>query len=172
MRARNMAEIIESFREAIIPSQSLTIATSDGDIGYLAMGRLPIRGNGRMGAFVKDGSLKEHDWIGYVPFEDQPRAINPKRGYIVNANNKIASDNMKWQLSLNQYTSSRAYRITQVLEEDYIKRGIKITDQDMTKLQLDTLDVIASELYPQFINQTRQYLVKNQDEIVYLTSTT
>ena len=60
------------------------------------MGRLPIRRNGRKGAFVKDGSKREDDWVGYVPYEDQPRVINPKKGYIVNANNKIASDNLKW----------------------------------------------------------------------------
>jgi len=43
-----------------------------------------------------DGSLPvpgwtgEYDWEGWVAFEDMPHAYNPKKGFIMSANHKVA----------------------------------------------------------------------------------
>lgn len=38
------------------------------------------------------GWTGEHDWHGYIPFDEKPFALNPKSGYVVSANHKIAGD--------------------------------------------------------------------------------
>lgn len=48
-----------------------------------------------MGAYIKDGTNKENDWVGLIPWTDHPKLLNPKKGYIVSANNKLSTDNIK-----------------------------------------------------------------------------
>lgn len=43
--------------------------------------------------------------------------FNPEKGYIVSANNKFATDNMKNRLSLNMYSTPRAARIEEMIKE-------------------------------------------------------
>jgi acyl-homoserine lactone acylase PvdQ len=40
---------------------------------------------------VKDGTTTAYDWIGLLPAKDRLQKIDPENGYIVTANNKIAS---------------------------------------------------------------------------------
>lgn len=55
------------------------------------MGMLPLRRDPHSGVYVKDGSLSENDWIGFVQGENKLHCEDPARGYIVSANNKAAS---------------------------------------------------------------------------------
>jgi len=126
---------------------ALVFATVEGDIGFVATGRIPIRKFVRDGAKPKDGTKKENDWLGYVPWEHQPKVMNPKKGYIVSANNKFATDNIKWGQSANMWITPRAARITDMIT-DYIDRGEKISVNITKKMQLDTLDLIARDYCP------------------------
>ncbi len=64
------------------------IATNDNHISYISIGTLPKRLNHYSGAFIKDGSTFENDWIGLINKEQQLRVYDPKKGYIVTANNR------------------------------------------------------------------------------------
>ena len=57
----------------------------DGNIGYHAAGKLPIRRN-YSGDVPVDGSSGEFEWDGYIPFEQLPAVYNPPAGLIVTAN--------------------------------------------------------------------------------------
>ena len=64
-------------------------ADTDGNIGYVSPGRLPIRPAAqdiRLPA-VGDGSM---EWLGIRPFSDNPKTFNPAQGYIANWNNQSA----------------------------------------------------------------------------------
>jgi len=67
------------------------IATRDNHIGYTAIGSLPKRRNHYSGGFIKDGSTFEHDWIGLIEKDQQLHLYDPKKGYIVTANNRPVS---------------------------------------------------------------------------------
>jgi penicillin amidase len=57
----------------------------DGNIGYRAAGRLPVR-KGWQGDVPVDGSSGRYEWEGWIPFGELPSAFNPPSGMIVSAN--------------------------------------------------------------------------------------
>lgn len=64
-------------------------ADTDGNIGYVSPGRLPIRPatqDIRLPA-VGDGSM---EWLGIRPFSEDPKVFNPPQGYVANWNNQSA----------------------------------------------------------------------------------
>jgi acyl-homoserine lactone acylase PvdQ len=59
------------------------------------MVRYPIRKHNVIGgAYPKKGNLAENAWLGFVSPSELPYAINPEKGYIVNSNNMITSENV------------------------------------------------------------------------------
>src|SRR5690606_1100769 len=79
----------EEFRAAAalleVPAQNVIYADVNGNIGYQAPGRVPVRGDGD-GRWIAPGWDSSYDWVETVPFEDLPYLFNPERGYIVTAN--------------------------------------------------------------------------------------
>ena len=73
------------------PSQNFVYADTQGNIGYQATGKIPIRKSGT-GAAPVDGASGDYDWTGYIPFEEMPNAYNPPDHYIVTANNRVVGD--------------------------------------------------------------------------------
>lgn len=61
-----------------------------------------------MGCRVLDGTTRHHDWIGYLPAKDLPRVVNPKKGYIVTANNRQMPDNVKSDVGATITSTIRA----------------------------------------------------------------
>jgi acyl-homoserine lactone acylase PvdQ len=59
-------------------------------IAFYLANNIPIRKNSKpySGCRVLDGTTSENDWIGFVKPSDLPRVINPKKGFIVTANNR------------------------------------------------------------------------------------
>ncbi len=60
-----------------------------GDIGYWHAGAYPIRPRNADPTLPMPGDGR-YDWQGFERWRDQPHVINPKRGFIVNWNNKPA----------------------------------------------------------------------------------
>lgn len=72
------------------PPMNLLYITKDAHIGYQMVGPHPVRTHPHMGMYVKDGSDSRNDWVGFVRDEEKLHLRDPKRGYIVTANNKPA----------------------------------------------------------------------------------
>ena len=70
----------------------------------------PIRKNKTpfSGCKVLDGTNSENDWDGYIPAKDLPRVINPKKGYIVTANNRAVTDYAKLDVGATLTSTARA----------------------------------------------------------------
>jgi len=88
LRARSVADF-ERACSHIVASFNAFCATRAGDIAYFYCGRPPIRADG-VDPRLPVWGTGEYDWKGIMPFEQMPRVINPKRGFIVNWNNKPA----------------------------------------------------------------------------------
>jgi penicillin amidase len=84
-RARDWNEFTAALARYGGPGQNFVFADVDGNIGYQAAGRIPIRKNFD-GSVPVDGSTGEYEWDGYIPFEDMPRSYNPPDGLLVTAN--------------------------------------------------------------------------------------
>lgn len=85
----NLATDWASFRKALSrfngPGQNFVYADVDGNIGYQAAARIPRRPNAP-GDLPLPGYTGQHEWAGYVPFDELPSLYNPPSGRIVTAN--------------------------------------------------------------------------------------
>ncbi|MFT4215041.1 MAG: penicillin acylase family protein [Microbacterium sp.] len=117
-----------------VPAQNLVYADTEGNIGYQAPGRLPIRGAGD-GTMPAPGWDSAYDWTGFVPFEDLPVSYNPDEGFIVTANNPLVDEDDEYLLGSDFDYGWRAARITDLLRTE-IALG-KVTADDMTSIQAD-----------------------------------
>jgi penicillin amidase len=136
--ALSTAQDFEDFRYAAslfdVPAQNLVYADVDGNIGYQAPGRLPIRGAGD-GWMPQPGWDSAYDWTGFIPFEDLPVSYNPASGYIVTANNAIVTDDYDYFLSKDWDYGYRAARIAHLIGRH--AAAAPLTAQDMRDIQMD-----------------------------------
>ncbi|MCS6906726.1 MAG: penicillin acylase family protein, partial [Anaerolineales bacterium] len=89
-KANNWVEFRRAAQAFAVPAQNLLYADVDGNIAYQMPGRIPIRAKGD-GRLPVPGWTDEYEWVGYIPFEELPYALNPPQGYIVTANNRVPS---------------------------------------------------------------------------------
>jgi penicillin amidase len=84
-RARNWQEFTKAISRFPGPAQNFVYGDVDGNIGYHATGKLPIR-KGYAGDTPVDGASGSFEWQGFIPFDQLPMSFNPPDGLIVTAN--------------------------------------------------------------------------------------
>jgi penicillin amidase len=134
--AQKWEEFRRAFSELDAPGQNVVYADVDGNIGYQATGKIPIRAAGD-GSLPENGSDNAHEWIGYIPFDKLPSIFNLPTGIIATANSRITPDGFRYSLSAEWEAPWRSARIYRVLES-----GKKVSAADMLALETD----IYSEL--------------------------
>ena len=85
-RARNWEEFNTALARLSGPAQNVVYADDAGNIGYHAIGHLPIRGAGCAPDVPMDGVAGECEWQGFLPYDQLPQAFNPASGIIATAN--------------------------------------------------------------------------------------
>ena len=142
--AQNWNEFCSAFSEFDAPGQNVVYADVDGNIGYHATGKIPIRAKGD-GSYPADGSTNDYEWTGYIPFEKLPNIYNPPSGVIGTANGRIAPDGYPYSISAQWEAPWRTDRIYRVLQS-----GKKFAPADMLALQTDiysSFDRYAAERF-------------------------
>jgi penicillin amidase len=129
--AQNWEQFRRAFSELDAPGQNVVYADVDGNIGYQATGRVPIRASGD-GSLPVDGSDNAHEWTGYVPFDKLPSVLNPASGLIGTANARITPDGYPYSISAEWEAPWRVDRIYRVLGF-----GRKFSASDMLAIQTD-----------------------------------
>ncbi|WP_029045919.1 penicillin acylase family protein [Cupriavidus sp. amp6] len=89
--ARDWASFTAALRDFHSPQQNIVYADVDGNIGFFAPGRVPLRraDNDLKGLAPAPGWDARYDWAGFIPFEALPQRYNPAEGVIVTANQRI-----------------------------------------------------------------------------------
>jgi len=112
--------------ETILTSHNFLIADRYGNIGYFHTGKYPIRPEkGRLGRNIDprlpfSGTGKE-EWLGVLPFDENPQGINPPEGFFANWNNRPSKDwpysegVTEWQ---NGCWGENVWQIQKLLEAD------------------------------------------------------
>ena len=140
------AEDWEDFREALsywdAPSQNFVYADVEGNIGYQAPGRIPIRAAGD-GTRPVPGWTGEYEWVDAIPFDELPRAFNPADGYIVTANNAVVGPDYPYLITQDWAPGYRACRICEL-----VKSSDNLSIDDLRAIQADNASVWAREALP------------------------
>ncbi|NIA67017.1 penicillin acylase family protein [Pelagibius litoralis] len=134
--ARNWGEFRAALRQFHSPQQNILYADVDGNIGFVAPARVPIRRAGN-GQHPVPGWNGEFDWIGFVPFDELPSVINPRSDLVINANNKMVPDSYPHLIAVDWPPPYRAERIAAALAG----RG---PHHDVTASVILQQDIVAS----------------------------
>ena len=138
LTASSADELDESMRGWVDPCNNFMYADVHGNIGYLNRGRVPLRSMANAWLPVP-GWTGEHEWRGYIPFEELVRSRNPDAGYIVTANNRIVGDECPYYISLHFAPDFRARRITERLASIGAA-----TVEDMSNVHSDVVSIPAA----------------------------
>ncbi|HEX6207743.1 MAG TPA: penicillin acylase family protein [Actinomycetota bacterium] len=133
----------EEFRAAVArwhcPGQNMVYADVEGNIGYQLTGRYPARRAGD-GSLPVPGWTDEHEWDGWIPFDELPRAFNPEAGFVVTANNPPGGDGQS-SLGVDFLPPYRARRIAQLLTA-----RPRHDRESFAAIQADTRSLLAPEI--------------------------
>jgi penicillin amidase len=143
--AQNWDQFLTAFSAFDAPGQNVVFADVDGNIGYHATGRVPIRASGD-GGLPENGSDNSHEWTGYIPFDKLPSIYNPTSGIIATANSRITPDGYPYSISTGWEAPWRSARIYRVLES-----GKKFSSADMLALQTDILSEADRHFAERFV---------------------
>ena len=133
---------VEALRDLAVPQQTIVFADGDGNIGYVAPGRVPIRASGQ-GHLPAPGWTGTHDWVDRVPYEALPGENNPASGRIVTANNRMVDDDYPYYLTDDWTAPYRARRIEALLEA-----RPKHDVASFAAIQQDQVSLAAERLVP------------------------
>lgn len=128
--------------------QNMVFAFVDGSIAYRLAAALPVRPTAEGTHLPRSGRAANAMWRGFVPMVQKPSLTNPKRGYIVTANQRVTEDGTPWVSTLggNSAQAHRARRITERLDE-LLARG-KPNAEELLAIQQDVVSVEARDLAP------------------------
>lgn len=152
--ATSGASLVSAFSTYGGPAQNVVYADDQGHIGYHAVGKIPVRGSlatpSPISPVPADALDTTQDWVGTIPYEKLPQAIDPPNGILATANARVTSDDYPYPVTLNWVSPYRNERIWKVLTERAIATNNHLTPADMLALQTDVysdLDhVIAQRL--------------------------
>jgi penicillin amidase len=139
-RAQNWDEFKHAISRLGGPSLNFVYADVDGNIGYHAAGRLPVRHFG--GGVPVDGSTGENEWDGFIPFDELPQQFNPAEGIIASANNNPFPANYPYAVSGNFAAPDRVEQIRNLLRSG----GSKLKPQDTLRIQKDVYSALHANI--------------------------
>ncbi|MGI6456926.1 MAG: penicillin acylase family protein [bacterium] len=90
MRAKDVNEFAQALEGWRIPSANVLFGDKKGNIGYWAVGAIPVRSRYALedGNATHDGSDSKYDWQGMLPHQLLPHVINPGQGFLYSGNHR------------------------------------------------------------------------------------
>lgn len=131
-RARSADEFKQAISSFGGPGQNFVYADVDGNIGYHASGKLPIRRD-YSGDIPVDGSSGKFEWDGFIPFDQLPQSTNPPDGFVVTANQNPFPLDYPYRVGGAFAPPYRAHQILDMLRAS----GNKLKPEDSLRIQKD-----------------------------------
>jgi len=139
---RNLRDFREALKDLSVPALNVVYADADGNIAMAPHGALPIRKRGQ-GRWPMDGASGDFDWVGTIPDNQLPFALNPSQHYVASANGRPAAVGYPHYLGWMWDASYRTRRIHGLLSTHD-----RITVEQMEQFQMDAHDVAAETFIP------------------------
>ena len=124
----------------ITPNIAITIADHH-NIGFMVMGKSPIRVRGNSGRIMSYGDGR-CDWQGDIPFEETYK-LNSRRGYYANSNNRITPRGWQYTFGFSYHQNRNAEIVKEI--DALINSSKKITHTDVRNIQLSTKSIIFDD---------------------------
>lgn len=149
MLGMDRAQTVEAFRAALspwhVPTFVLVIGDVDGRIALQSSGRIPYRRALCRG--YRRGWDPQDAWVGMVPVEAMPHALDPERGWLASANHRITDDTYPYRLFGCWASGHRGRRIRQMFEA----HAGKVDRAEFARMQLDAVSGRAVECVPPLV---------------------
>lgn len=144
-RAQNWEQFLDGARDFGSPQQSIVYADIDGNIGFVAPARVPVRKpeNDIKGLAPAPGWDARYDWAGFIPFDELPRQYNPASHRVMTANHKIVNADYPHFLTSEWTLPYRANRINTLLDAKP-----KHSVESFAEIQKDHVSLAAQEILP------------------------
>ncbi|HEX4933219.1 MAG TPA: penicillin acylase family protein, partial [Gemmatimonadaceae bacterium] len=156
-RARNWDEFQQAMTRWLMPSENMIYADVDGNIGWVAGGIMPRRSWSGLLPVPGEGT---HEWDGFVPGLQLPRAYNPPDGYIATANHNILPPGYPIPLAYEWASRYRIDRVHEVLRQPRL-----FTLDDFRQLQHDDHSKLAEALVPRLVDAARRQGAEARAEV-------
>ena len=142
-RASSVPEFIRASASYLAPMQNMVVADKAGHIAMVSAGRVPVRKpeNDLKGQVPSPGWDAKYDWDGFVAADQTPREINPERGWIATANQRIHPLSYPHYLTNEWAVPYRQQRIEQMLNAKP-----KHSMDDMRSMQSDVVSLATKRL--------------------------
>lgn len=146
-RGKTYQDFYEAFRTFQAPAQNMNFAGTDGSIGIQTAGKFPLKWQ-YQGRTVSDGTDPRYDWQDYIPYDQNPRSLNPQRGFLSAANQVPVSEEYPYYIGEDFAPYERGRRINDLL------RGMdNIVVDDFKEMLMDDFSYHAYQLLPVLLQQ-------------------
>ena len=169
-KAKSFSEFYEIIKTRNLPGYNIGYADKNDTIFYISNGIIPKRDERYNWRGVVPGNTKKTLWTEYYNIEDLPQVINPKSGFIYNANHSPfkstsedenpKAENFSKTMGYELYDNNRSTRLLQLIEShDKIDfetfRKIKNDRTFPTPMNYNFVDInnifeMVPENYPEF----------------------
>jgi penicillin G amidase len=143
--AGSVAEFVAAAGKHLAPMQNMVVADDQGHIGMVAAGRVPVRKpeNDLKGLVPAPGWDARYDWAGVLEPTWTPRELDPPRGFIATANQRIHGPEYPHFITSEWAAPYRQQRIEQLLAA-----RPKHTLESLRAIQSDVMSLGTLRLMP------------------------
>lgn len=144
MMAPDVFGAIKAGEDFVAPSQNLTLIDRK-NIAFQMIGKMPARDadHDSLGRLPSRGWKVQNRWAGYLPYENNPRIINPAGGLVANTNNKSVDRPFPDHVSFVWGDTQRIERLQKLLGSRKVH-----TRASFIEAQLDQVSFSARALLP------------------------
>ena len=144
MSAGSVQEAIAAGKLFVAPAQNLMLADAKG-IAMQTIGVMPLRdiAHQTQGRMPAPGWTGNNRWIGALPYEDNPRFVNPATGLLGNTNNKTVDRPFPKHVSFEWGDTQRIQRWLALMKTREVH-----TRDSFIEAQLDTVSPTARNILP------------------------
>ncbi|WP_254921459.1 acylase [Nodularia sp. NIES-3585] len=160
-RAKNLAQFESALKRLQLPMFTVIYADKDGHIMHLFNGQVPIRKQGDFQYWqgIIPGNTSDTLWTKNHPYQDLPRIVDPKSGWLQNANDPPWTTTFPTAINADKYPpymapkfmDFRAQRSARMLFEDE-----KITFDEMVAYKHSTRMELADRILDDLILAARK----------------